>query len=152
MVNICRRLSALAHWLSVQRTVFFMECTRPGTIKASSPRLHTLNLSLHASRLWRNDSTPSWDAYTHLISTINQIRFPALMSIQLSVALDFFEPPGPKADLSPFLIDHPLLTDITWDMKELRVPKDSSLATSLIHGGGQTLTRAEAYFVYALSC
>ncbi|KAJ7457482.1 hypothetical protein FB451DRAFT_1275018 [Mycena latifolia] len=89
-------------------------------IPSSSPLLQTLNLKLEMYGGW--DTNPSWDSYTGLIKTINQIRFPALTSVELSVTAENFAARVPTADFSPFLLGHLALTRVTLNVDGMRIP------------------------------
>ncbi|KAJ7100566.1 hypothetical protein C8R43DRAFT_1048188 [Mycena crocata] len=99
------------------------------TLPSSSPLLHTFKLKLGTFALpgraglddWDIRTSPDWDAYIHLIATINQIHFPALTTLELSVKSDFWLR-SPAADFSAFLFGQPLLSNVALDVDLLRIP------------------------------
>ncbi|KAJ6554025.1 hypothetical protein DFH09DRAFT_1318684 [Mycena vulgaris] len=89
-------------------------------LSSTSPLLRTLNLKLRVYA-GGNDSTKSlaWDTYTDLMTTINQMRFPALDSINLPIRLSMVGH-GPLIDFSPFMLGHPSLTNVTLNVDGMR--------------------------------
>ncbi|KAJ7457483.1 hypothetical protein FB451DRAFT_1275021 [Mycena latifolia] len=85
-------------------------------LPSSSPLLQALNLKLEMYGGW------TWDNHTGLVKTINQIRFPALTTVELTVTVLHFAARDPAADFSPFLLGHPALTSVTLNLDGMRIP------------------------------
>ncbi|KAJ7119109.1 hypothetical protein C8R44DRAFT_878616 [Mycena epipterygia] len=106
------------------------------TIPLSSPRLlHAFKLTLFLWD-WRRDQSPldgsTWDAYAEMITTINEMRLPALTSLEFAVDTRSFAH-TPSADFLPFLRGHPELTHVTLCIKDMRIPTEVEVAAYLPH-------------------
>ncbi|KAJ7454540.1 hypothetical protein B0H11DRAFT_260176 [Mycena galericulata] len=77
-----------------------------------SPFLHSLQLKLSMSTGRKDTTAPPWAAYTDLLSSINQLRFPALAALELAVDVSVVSP-GLEVDFSVILLAHPNLTSLT---------------------------------------
>ncbi|KAJ7430447.1 hypothetical protein B0H11DRAFT_2393609 [Mycena galericulata] len=100
-------------------------------LPSSSPLLDTLELTLW---ILLTGSEPLWDPYRELLATINDLRFPCLISLNLSI--DIFKTrilhnPTAVAVFSPFLHRHPLLADVTLTGGGIRTAADGAYLPQL---------------------
>ncbi|KAJ7468104.1 hypothetical protein FB451DRAFT_1369141 [Mycena latifolia] len=100
------------------------------TLPLSSPLLHTLKLKLTMVEVTASESPP-WDAYSDLLTAMNQLRLPALTALELSIGTEYFDSPAPAVDFLPLLREHPGLIDLTLHAEGMRIPTPQEVALFL---------------------
>ncbi|KAJ7661731.1 hypothetical protein B0H17DRAFT_1212189 [Mycena rosella] len=105
-----------------------LSCTRFDFLRL--PNLEKIEVSLTNVRAAEGQHVPSWDAYATLRAAINELRFPSLATLELSVDAANFTAPAPDADLTPFLSAHPCLTELILHGR-MPIPAPSEVALFL---------------------